>query len=119
MDFQAGIHEIGPLHIRDCIWSHQTDTKIRAEGYPFSPYARKLAGLVGINADALLGFRALELHLAMDRGKQSEISANANICAGMKLGAALADKDAARGDDFAAIAFDAAHLGLAIATVTR
>src|SRR5688500_16735335 len=60
-----------------------------------------------------------ELHHAVDHRIDREIAAEANICAWAHQDAALAHDNAARTDDFAAVAFHATHLRLAIATVAR
>ena len=59
-----------------------------------------------------------EFHDAIGQSIQRESPAAANVGTGMELRAALAHNDATRTDALAAIHFDAAHLGIAVATVT-
>ncbi len=54
----------------------------------------------------------VELHHAIDQGEEGEVAPLADPLAGVKLGAHLADQDAAGADRLAAEAFYAAALGL-------
>ena len=58
---------------------------------------------------------AVQQHLAVGKGEQRPVAASANVLAGDKFTAALADDDAAGGDNGAAIFFDAETFADAIA----
>ena len=70
----------------------------------------------GHDVDALAVL--VEMNLAIHEGEQSPIAAGADVLTRRKLGAALADNDAAGGDEFAAITFDAEPFAGAVAPVT-
>lgn len=70
-----------------------------------------------VHAHPLAVASRFELHLAADHGVQGVVVAHAHAGAGVELGAALANDDAASLDDFARIALHAEALGIAIATV--
>lgn len=57
--------------------------------------------------------------MAFNQCKQGVVLANADIVAGVELGPALANNDGASGDVLAAKGFDAEHIGVGIAAVTR
>src|SRR5436190_3692477 len=65
--------------------------------------------------------RALDriAHLAVDEREQRVVAADADVRAGVELGAALAHDDRAGRNDLAAEHLDAEHLRLRIAAVTR
>ena len=62
------------------------------------------------HVDAALGF--LELDVAIHEGEEGPITPGADVLAGVELGSALADDDAARGDELAAECFHAEALGI-------
>lgn len=72
-----------------------------------------------INANPAPVCGTFKLDLARVEREESVISADANVNARMKLGASLADYDAACFHYFAAKTLHAKHLGLGIATVSR
>lgn len=61
----------------------------------------------------------LELHNAVDESVDREVSSQADIAAGMPLGAALTDDDVAGNDFLATELLDAAVLRIRIASVSR
>lgn len=61
---------------------------------------------------------AIEQDAPGDQGEQRPVAADAHVLARRPLGAALADDDAARADDLAAISLDAKTLADAVAAVT-
>jgi len=79
---------------------------VRADGSSFRDDVDALAVLV-------------ELDLAVDKRKERPIAAGADIRAGRKFRAALADDDAARGDELAAVAFYAKPFAGAVASVAN
>lgn len=79
---------------------------------------RSLAGKLDrqrVNIDAAP--RAVKADLPVDQSIKCVITSAADVLAGVKLGANLADDDAACGDGFSAESLDAATLAVAIATV--
>ncbi len=71
-----------------------------------------------VNRNATLADRTFKFHLTVAEGVESEISTDTHAGTGIKLGAALANDDAAWLDDFAAIALHASILRLAISPVS-
>src|SRR5215471_12588293 len=71
------------------------------------------------HADGLLAVWALEIELdpAVHLRVKRVVLADADVVAGMNLGSALADDDAAGGDELPAVALHAEALGLGIAAV--
>ena len=59
----------------------------------------------------------VERDLAVREGEQGPIAAGADVLAGEELGAALADQDAAGGDELAAVTFYTQPLAYAITSV--
>ena len=59
-----------------------------------------------------------ELHLAVLKGEEREVTALADVLAGMNLRAALADDDRAGLEELAVVGLDAEVLRIGIATVT-
>ncbi len=57
--------------------------------------------------------------MAFDQCEQGVVLANTDIVTGVELGAALANNDGACCDVLAAKGFDAEHLGIGIAAITR
>ncbi len=72
-----------------------------------------------VNANSSLVFGAFELHLSIDEGIDGEIITESDVHTWVKLGATLANDDAARLCDLTAVQFDAAHFRLRISTVAR
>jgi hypothetical protein len=70
-----------------------------------------------IGAWNYVDFAALKLHKAVAEGEESVIAADADVVAGEKLRAALADYDAACRDRFAAVRLYAAELRIAVAVI--
>ena len=68
-------------------------------------------------SDADMHFAALEFDAAVGEGEEGVVTADADVEAGLELGAALADDDGAGGDDLPAVGFDAAVLRVAVAAV--
>ena len=66
-----------------------------------------------VNASA----RLIELHLAIGQSEKCPITACADIVTGHELGAALADNDAARGDEFPPERFNSKTLAVAVPPV--
>lgn len=73
--------------------------------------------MLSIDADAAFVFGAFKLDLTIDLSEDCVVVADADVCAGVKLGAALSNDDHAGFDDFAAEPLDAEAVGVAIATV--
>jgi hypothetical protein len=73
-------------------------------------------GDFGNNIDAAAVF--VEQDFAIGEGKESPIAADADVFAGQKFAAALADEDAASGNELAAKLFYAEAFADAVATVT-
>src|ERR1044071_6406530 len=71
----------------------------------------------GLNADAAPGF--IEVNGAIDEGEERPIASGADIEAGVEFGSALADDDAAGGDDLTAEAFYAQTFADAVASVAN
>jgi hypothetical protein len=70
---------------------------------------------LGDDVDAAAFF--FEFDVPINQSEQGPVAARANVLAGMHLGAALADDDAAGGDEFAAKRFDSEALAVAVAPV--
>src|SRR5688572_11338388 len=66
---------------------------------------------------AHVSLASLELDLAVLQREDRVIAAQADIEAGMELGASLADDDGAGGDELPAVDFDSSVLCIAVATV--
>ena len=60
----------------------------------------------------------LKSHLAVSQCKQCPVAAGADVGAGDELGAALADDDAAGGDEFSAKPFHTEAFAVAVPSVT-
>src|SRR5262245_30761634 len=74
--------------------------------------------LAGIDRDAHPRLAvALERHDAVDPREQRPVAADADVVAGVELGADLANQDRARVDSLAGEPLDAAHLGPRVAAV--
>jgi len=74
--------------------------------------------LVRIHRNSLLVLGSFELHFAIDQREDGEVVAKADVFAFVKLGAALANDDAAGLDDLAAVDFHATILRLGVSTVS-
>ncbi len=70
-----------------------------------------------MDADAPLVLRAFKDDLAVHEGEECVVSAHADVGAGVELGAALANQNAARSHDLAGKALHAEPLGIAVAAV--
>ena len=57
--------------------------------------------------------------MAVNQCKQRVILAQADVCAGVELGTALAHDDGAGADEFTTESFHTEHFGLGIAPVSR
>src|SRR5665213_2494130 len=79
------------------------------------PSCRRGRGLLRAN----MHFAALELDGAFLEGEQRVISADADVEAGVELGAALADDDRAGGHELPAIRLHPAILRIAVSPVLR
>ena len=80
----------------------------------------RFAGALRIDAHALAALlfgKRLELHIAVRRGEQGVVAADADVGAGIHLGTALADQDIAGKDLLAAKALYAEALAVGIAAV--
>ncbi len=73
--------------------------------------------MLSVDADAAFILRAFEFDLTINLCEDGVVVTDANICAGVELGAALSHDDHAGFDDFAAESLDAEAVGVAIATV--
>jgi len=67
--------------------------------------------------DTLAAMINIENHQAIRRSEQGIIFAPANVQTGFDVGATLADKDIARKNKLASIAFNAQALGIRVTTV--
>lgn len=77
-------------------------------------------GVGGVDRDFLtIAAEALEANDAVDRGKEGEVFAGADILAGVKGRTDLTNDDAACADFFAGVDFYAAELGVGVTAVTR
>src|SRR5687768_2224434 len=77
-------------------------------------------GRYGVNANLLLVARVgRKSDNAIDLRVDCVVATQADIIAGLDLGAALAHNDSARPHNLTAIALDAKHLRLAVATIAR
>ena len=81
----------------------------------FSISAYTLLGICGDDRHDLAVLD--ELHLAVLEGEEREVAAAADVCAGMDLGAALADDDRAGLESLAVIGLDAEKLRVRVAAV--
>src|ERR1044071_683602 len=79
--------------------------------------SRLIAGRNGCRLDVDAFAVLVEMHLAVRQGEQGPVAAGADIFAGDKFGAALADQNAAGSDEFAAEAFYTESFADAIAPV--
>src|SRR6185295_12637269 len=69
------------------------------------------------DADVLVVPLALEAHVAVGLGEERVVDAQAHVGARLEAGPALADQDAAGGDELAAEALHPQHLGIRVAAV--
>jgi len=80
--------------------------------------ALRLASRRGDGVDVDAATVAVEADVTFGQGKQGPVAADADIAAGEETRAALADDDAAGGDEFAAKSFHAEPFTDAVASVT-
>src|SRR5471032_3371756 len=77
-----------------------------------------VGGRLDVHVDAVAS-ALLVLHLAGFHREDGEVAANADVAAGVHLGAHLPDDDVARNDGLAAVNLDAAVLPRGVAPVPR
>ena len=65
----------------------------------------------------LAAAEVLELDLAVNQGKEGEVTAHTDVLSGVDFGATLAHQDVACADALACVAFYATALGIAISAV--
>jgi hypothetical protein len=78
-----------------------------------------MEGRLGNSVTMLTERCVRKFDIAIDQSEERMIAPYADVLTGLNLGAALAYNDAASGHELAIVTFDAEHLRLAIATVTR
>ena len=88
-----------------------------AHGRRGGPRRAGLGGRGGRGIDVDAPVAAVEADVAVGKGKKGVVPAHADVVAGVELGAALADKDGAGGDELAPVALHAEALAVTVATV--